>query len=552
MKRNNRTTNWLIAGFCVVAILSFLLGILLSTQKYNSNNDKMISEIGSLVNQKGNKISSLIQLISSEYVDKISTDSLTDVVVGDVLAQLDPHSTYIPAKDFDDVNSEIEGKFSGIGVQFSIQKDTVMIISVINGGPSERIGLLPGDRIVAVNDTPFVGKEMVSNEKVVRKLRGKKGTKVAVGIKRIGSSETLHYEITRGDIPIESISASYLIDANIGFIGLNSNFGVRTYREFMDAIAELKSKGATKFVIDLQNNGGGLMEVAVNMLNEFLPKGSLIVYSEGMAYPKEEYFANGTGSCINNPVVVLVDEFSASASEIFAGAIQDNDRGMVVGRRSFGKGLVQRQIPFSDGSAVRLTVARYYTPSGRSIQKPYEKGKGLEYDMDLVNRFQHGEFYNQDSIHLADSLRYTTLHGRVVYGGGGIMPDVFVARDTTAYSPYAYRLINNGYTHQFAFDYTDKHRKTLKAYTTWEALDGYLDSKDILGELVAFAKQKGIPPHAKDLRISGQLLRRQVQQYIVRNMLGESAYMPMINSRSPEVQKAIEILKKSDTPTVLD
>lgn len=552
MNRNNKTTNWLIIAFCGVSIISFGIGTGLSNKKYNKNNQEIGQVVDRLLSQKKDKISSLMELIDYEYVDKISIDSLTDIAIEDILAQLDPHSTYIPAKDSEEINSEIEGKFSGIGVQFSIQKDTIMIVDVINGGPSERVGLLPGDRIIAVNDTPFVGKEMISNEKVIHKLRGKKGTTVEIGVRRKGSSEQLNYKITRGDIPIESIRADYLIAPQIGFIALNSNFGVSTYQEFIDAIAQLKSKGAKKFIIDLRNNGGGLLDIAVRMLNEFLPEGSLILKAEGKAYPEKEYLANGTGSCISNPVVVLIDEFSASASEIFAGAIQDNDRGMIIGRRSFGKGLVQTQIPFADGSSVRLTVARYYTPSGRSIQKPYEKGKGLEYEMDLLHRFEHGEFYNQDSIHLADSLQYKTSGGRLVYGGGGIMPDIFVARDTTEYTAYANRVINNGYVHQFAFEYTDKHRDELKAYSTWEEMDKYLSSKGILDKLVTFAQQKGIPRNGKDLQISGKLLQNEAQQYIVRNMLGDDAYVPMVNSRSKEVKKAVDILKHTEEATVVE
>lgn len=344
---------WIIVIIVASAIAGLLLGNLLAKK---ANQGQRIRDLSGLFSLRGSsgKVGELLSLIDGQYVDEVPIDSLTDEVMAEIVAKLDPHSVYIPAKDLEAVNSELEGSFSGIGVQFNIQNDTVMIVSVISGGPSEKVGLMAGDRLIKVNDTAFVGQGVISNEKVMRKLRGPKGTEVKLGIKRQGTKEMLSYIVARGEIPINSVTVAYIIEPGIGFIGLNNNFGQNTYNEFLHAIAELRAKGARKYIIDLRENSGGLMDVAIQMINEFLPKGQMIVYSEGKAYPRAEAKANGSGTCINNPLVVLIDEFSASASEIFAGAIQDNDRGMIIGRRSFGKGLVQTQIPFSDGSASDL------------------------------------------------------------------------------------------------------------------------------------------------------------------------------------------------------
>ena len=354
-----------------------------------------------------NKLDEVLSLIDQQYVDSIDVNELTEEMMVDLIAKLDPHSVYIPAADLENVNSELEGSFSGIGVQFNIQNDTITIVSVISGGPSEKVGLLAGDRIVEVNDTAFTGKK-VTNEKVMKKLRGKANTKVKLGIRRHGTAEKLTYTVTRGEIPVNSVDVSYIIAPQTGFIKV-SKFAATTYSEFLNAIADLRAKGARKYIIDLRENSGGFMDQAINMVNEFLPANQMIVYSEGKAYPRYEARATGKGSLISAPVVVLIDEFSASASEIFAGAIQDNDRGTVIGRRSFGKGLVQQQMDLTDGSAVRLTVARYYTPSGRSIQKPYENGKAEDYELDILNRYMHGEIDNKDSVQLKDTLKYKTL-----------------------------------------------------------------------------------------------------------------------------------------------
>ena len=538
---NSKRNIWIVIGIIFTAIIGILAGNLIANKSNIQNLDRYA---GIFTSGKSSKVNELLSLIKNQYVDKVNMDSLTDEAMTDIVQKLDPHSVYIPAKDLENVDSELQGSFSGIGVQFNIQNDTVMVVSVISGGPSEKAGLMAGDRIVKVNDTVFVGKNVVSNEKVMRKLRGPKGTTVKLGIKRHGTKEILSYKITRGDVPVNSVTTYYIIEPGIGFIGLNSNFGQNTYNEFLHAIAELRAKGAKKYIIDLRENSGGLMEVAIQMINEFLPKGEMIVYFEGKSYPRSEAKADGTGSCINNPMVVLIDEFSASASEIFAGAIQDNDRGLIIGRRSFGKGLVQTQIPFSDGSAVRLTVARYYTPSGRSIQKPYVKGKMEDYEMDILKRYERGEFDSKDSIHFSGKQKYKTLKGRTVYGGGGIMPDIFVPRDTSQFSPYFNKVINYGYIYQFAFQYTDKNRNALKNFKNWKDMDAYLSKQNLLPEFTAFVTSKGLPAIQHDLNVSKNLILNQIKAYIIRNMLGENNFFPMINKDDITVKKAVEALRK--------
>ncbi len=538
---------WIIIYIVLTGVVGLLLGNALADRvsKKEKLNDKAFMDIFKNMSKTGDsKINTLMTLLENEYVDNLPIDSITDELMVDILSKLDPHSVYIPAKDLENVNSELEGSFSGVGIQFNIQRDTLVVISVISGGPSERAGLLAGDRLVKVNDSLFVGKELVSNEKAMRKLRGKKGTEVKLSLKRSGTPELLDFTVERGDIPVHTVTVSYLIAPDVGFIGLNNNFGGKTYDEFIRAIAELKAQGAKKFIVDLRENSGGLMDVAVKMINEFLDKGELIVYSEGKAYPRAEAHANGVGTCIDNPLVVLIDEFSASASEIFAGAIQDNDRGTIVGRRSFGKGLVQSQIPFRDGSAVRLTVARYYTPSGRSIQKPYTFGKATDYEMDILNRFQHGELDNLDSIQMNDTIKYQTAKGRVVYGGGGIMPDVFVPRDTIDTTPYFLTVSNYGHTYQFAFDYTDKHRAVLKSFKTWKEIESYLNKQNILNEFSAYATAKGVTMNQREFNISRNKIEQQINGYIIRNILGDNDFFQYRYKYDKTVHKAIEEVNK--------
>ncbi|NDV46656.1 S41 family peptidase [Paludibacter sp. 221] len=538
MKKNSYIA--LVIFLCIVC--GVLLGNIMARRANMHNNITSFSNIVKKLG-KGSKVDELLSLIDVQYVDTVNINKLTEDAVISIMADLDPHSVYIPASELEVVNSELEGSFGGIGVQFNIQSDTIMVVGVISGGPSEKAGLLAGDRIIEVDDSVFVG-DIISDQKVMKKLRGPKNTKVKLGIKRYGTPETLYYTITRGDIPITSIDISYMIAPEVGFIRVNK-FSATTYNEFLNGLAKLRNQGAKKLIIDLRGNSGGLMDQPITMVNEFLPRGEMIVYSEGKAYPRDDYRANGSGSFINYPLVVLIDEFSASASEIFAGAIQDNDRGLIIGRRSFGKGLVQQQIPFSDGSAVRLTIARYYTPTGRSIQKPYERGKSEEYEQDIVNRYMHGEFYTMDSIHLADSLIYHTPKGKVVYGGGGIMPDIFVARDTTEYSPYLNRIINYGYTYQFALQYADRNREKLNLYKSdWQDMESYLDKQNILNEFVAFAETKGVKAQWKEINKSKRIIDRQLKAYITRNIMGDDGFYPIFYKDDETIQKALEELNK--------
>ncbi|MBQ8101242.1 MAG: PDZ domain-containing protein [Paludibacteraceae bacterium] len=494
------------------------------------------------------KVDQLLQYMDNSYVDKIDVDSITEDIMADIVSKLDPHSAYIPKKDLELVNSELEASFSGIGVQFSIQQDTVSIVAVISGGPSEGVGILAGDKIVEVNDTAFTGKG-INNEKVLHTLRGEKGTEVRLGIRRSGTPEMLHFTVTRGDIPVHSVDASFIVEqqgkaTGIGFVRVNK-FGTGTYDEFLTALSKLKSEGAKAYIVDLRENSGGFMDQAIKMANEFLSAGDMIVYSEGRSYPRYEARANGLGRFKQVPLVVLIDDFSASASEIFAGAMQDNDRALIIGRRSFGKGLVQQQIPFTDGSAVRLTVARYYTPSGRCIQKPYELGHQEDYQKDLLERFEHGEMFSRDSIRQsADTTVYYTKAGKRVYGGGGIMPDIFIGRDTTRNTPWYNRVVNHAYTYQFAFRYTDRHRKQLQQYKDWQSLERHLKQAGWMSEFVSFAKEKGVEPVEAEIQKSRPLLERIVNAYIVRDVLGDEGFFPLFERDDDITKEAVKQLQQ--------
>lgn len=537
----NKKNIQLVSIVLLALIGGLLLGNMIASRQINREQNSLGGLLNNLLNSN-NKVDELLHLIDKNYVDSVEMKDITEEMAMELISKLDPHSVYIPAKDLEIVNNELEGSFSGIGVQFNIQNDTIMVISVISGGPSEKAGLLAGDRIVMVDDSVFTGKT-ITNEKVMRNLRGKDKTKVKLGIQRPGTKELLTFTITRDQIPVTSVDISYLVAPETGLIKVNK-FGDTTYKEFLTAIAELKSKGAKKFIIDLRENSGGYLERAIAMINEFLPAKQLIVYTEGKSYPRFDALSDGTGSCINNPVVVLIDEFSASASEIFAGAMQDNDRGLVIGRRSFGKGLVQQQFDLRDGSAVRLTVARYYTPSGRSIQKPYENGKSDEYNMDLLNRYIHGELDSPDSIQKNDTLVYKTLAGRTVYGGGGIMPDIFIPRDTTEYTEYFAQVINYAHIYQFAFAYTDEHRVKLTQFKKWKEMDNYLDSQNLLTEFVNYAEKRGVKPNQQQIQLSRNLMLTRLKAYISRNILGDEGFYPILFKEDPTVLKAISELEK--------
>lgn len=518
--------------------LAVVVGILIGNRlSRNSGVHQSASSISG-----SNKLDAIVELIHSSYVDSISTDTLVERTIPKLLKSLDPHTAYIPAKELGGVEEEMRGNFGGIGVQFSIQNDTVMVVDVISGGPSSKVGILPGDRIVTVNDTLLAGKGL-KNEKVLTKLRGEKGTKVNVGIKRKGYKDLFGFDIVRGDIPIYSVDVSYMINPTTGYIKV-SRFGEHTYDEFMVGMKKLDQQGMKNVIVDLRGNPGGYLNAVIKMVNEFLDKGELIVYTQGNSQPRKTFNADSKGTYRDKGIEVLIDDFSASASEIFAGAIQDNDRGWILGRRSFGKGLVQEQIPFNDGSALRLTVARYYTPSGRCIQKPYDKGTDAYYK-DFMDRAVHGQFQKVDSTLSKDTTKYTTLAGRIVRGGGGIMPDYFIPADTLGFSSYYSKVTQKGLVYQFALDYADSNRKILSKLTNTAEFEEYFQNKDILQLFVAFAAKKGVTAVNGDLKASSTLIDNQVKAYIARNIIGEEGFYPIIKNIDKVLQEAVE---KSKTP----
>lgn len=489
-----------------------------------------------------NKISTVIDLIQHDYVDKVNTANIIEKTIPEILENLDPHTTYIPASNMQEVEEEMTGKFSGIGVQFSIMEDTVRVIEVIPGGPSSKVGILSGDRIVRVNDSIIAGVN-VQDSTVLNLLRGEKDTKVAVGILRNGNDEELEFEITRGDIPLYSVDVSYMIDDETGFIKI-SRFSNTTYTDFMTGMEKLNSEGAQKVIIDLRQNPGGSLSAVLQILDEFLEKGEPILYTEGVNQPRKTYNASGRQRWEDIKLYILIDEFSASASEILAGAIQDNDRGIIIGRRSFGKGLVQEQIPLSDGSALRLTVARFYTPSGRCIQSSYEGGNEAYYN-NIYERFHNMEQLVADSIHFADSLKYTTKNGRIVYGGGGIMPDFFVPADTSGNSTYYGQIYRKGLIYSYAYSYADFKRDILSNFNEADELDNYLEKENILEDFIKYAAGKGIPRDNKGLKESGLIIKTQIKAYIARNILGEEGFYPIIKQIDKTLLEAIEISKQN-------
>jgi len=501
-----------------------------------------IAKTTNIFTGKANKLDAVIQFINETYVDSVNSQELIEQTIPRLVSELDPHSTYISAKDMALMGDDLEGHFSGIGVQFVLRNDTIMVVSVIAGGPSQAAGIRPGDRIAFVNDSAYTGKNM-TNEKVMRGLRGAKGTDVKLGIKRFGVSEIIDILVKRGDIPVNTVDVSYTPAEKIGYIKINK-FGGTTYQEFITALSKLKKQGCESFIIDLRQNTGGYMNAAIEMTNEFLEKGELIVYTEGRAFPREDAYANGSGTSKKDQLIVLMDEGSASASEIFAGAIQDNDRGLIVGRRSFGKGLVQNQQKFKDGSALRLTIARYYTPSGRSIQKPYELGKSDDYNKDLMNRFVRGELDSQDSIKLDGEHVFHTLGGRPVYGSGGIMPDIFVPRDTTGINSYYITVANEGLIYESAFIYTDKNREKLEEFKNWKELDKYLSVQPLIPNLVSLAESKGVRYRPHLVNEAKDLLMLQLKANIVRNIFGDEGFYPIILKKDNVLKEAIELAQQ--------
>lgn len=521
----------------LLVMLSLAGGVLIG--KYMSRRSLSSSE---------EKLRTVLRLIEGEYVDVIDMDSLIEAQFPDLLNSLDPHSAYIPASDLQSVNDDLEGSFSGVGVSFQIMNDTVSVIEVVPGGPAEKVGLLPGDRIIRADTTSLTGKE-VTNEKVFKTLRGEKGSKVELEIMRHSSDKPLLFDVVRGDIPVNSVDCAYMVNDSIGYVRV-IKFARNTYSEFFTALNDLRAKGAGKFVVDLRGNSGGFMDQAIYMVNEFLPAGRMIVYTKGRR-PENETVAisDGSGRFKDSEVTVLMNEYSASASEIFAGAIQDNDRGLVIGRRSFGKGLVQNQTELPDSSAIRLTVARYYTPSGRSIQKEYVRGNDGKYELDIVDRFTHGEFYNADSIKQDKSKIFSTSNGRTVYGGGGIMPDIFVPEDTSGYTSYYMAVANKGLIQKYAYSVADRYRSLLNGSKSLERLLKVLPRDNTLLEnFVSFAVKEGVPARWYYINKSRTLLLEQIKAMIARDVLGYPAFIEMLNVSDPAVIKAIEALEDGLSP----
>lgn len=484
------------------------------------------------------KFQQILNLISTQYVDGVSTDSLTEDLIPKLLEKLDPHSVYIPAKDLQRVNEDLKSDFGGVGILFSINEDTVNVVSVVAGGPSSLLGILPGDKIIKVNGIDFVG-DSITNEVVLSRLRGEIGTKVDMTIVRDGL--LFDFSVTRGEIPLNSVDVSYVIEPGVGYMRID-RFAEKTYEEMLKGIAKLKAEKCNTLVVDLRSNSGGLLDVVINMCNEFLSAGDLIVYTEGEHHRREEARANGLGTCQQMKVYVLIDEYSASASEIFAGAMQDNDRGVVIGRRSFGKGLVQTQIPLSDNSAVRLTIARYHTPSGRCIQRPYDDGVSSYYD-DFYKRYESGELFDADSVKFDVSQRFTTKKGRTVFGGGGIMPDYFVARDTTKVTDSFYKITAKGLIYKYSLNYADKHRKKLTQLNNHELIEELL-KEDVLTGFIVYANSHGVDI-SKCSQEERRLINLDIKAYVGRNIKDNEVFYPILNIEDPVINRTLEIIKQN-------
>ena len=520
----------------LVMALCVVIGIMVGTFYANHFSGNRLN----IINSGSSRLSNLLHIIDDQYVDSVNIDSLVEKAIPQILAELDPHSVYISAKDVQLATDDLKGSFSGVGIEFIIRDDTIRVQNVIKDGPANRAGLLAGDKIVSINGKPFVGK-IVTNEEAMHRLKGPKDSKVLIGVKRFGEKGVKVFTVTRGDISVNSISACYMINDTTGYIRVKS-FGERTYAEMLSALQTLNIEGADHLIIDLRDNGGGILEAAVQMANEFLPKNRLIVYTQGRKSPRAEYRSNGKGSYQHIPMVVLINEGTASAAEIFAGAMQDNDRATIVGRRSFGKGLVQQQIQFPDGSMIRLTVARYYTPSGRCIQKPFKPGDNADYENDLLARYRHGEFFSQDSIkHVGPA--YHTHNGRTVYGGGGITPDIFVPEDTSHVTSYYKEAAMSGLILQYAFNYTDQHRPILSKFTEMMPLANYLDRQNLVNDFANYAARYGLRRRNLMIMRSHTLLQNYIDSRIIYNILDEQAWIEYLNLSDETVKAALNVFK---------
>lgn len=528
---NNKTKMFL----PVLLALAIILGMFINSF-FQPNSNLGVFKAPAI--SASHKLDAVLDMIVEDYVDTVSASRLVEQAIPAILKDLDPHTVYIPAEDLQRFNEDLKGNFGGIGVQYITYRDTVTVVRAVEGGPSEHAGILAGDRIVKVDSIPIIGSDLTT-EFIQGKLKGPKGTGVKVQVVRRGVKDLLEFDIIRGSIPVASVDVAYMINKELGYIKV-SRFGATTFHEFSKGLEKLKNEGLKRLVVDLRGNTGGYMSAATNMINEFLPEGKMIVYTEGKSQAKTDYVSTGRGDCQYLPITILIDELSASASEIFAGAIQDNDRGKVVGRRSFGKGLVQEQRMLPDGSAMRLTVARYYTPTGRCIQKSYSNGKEA-YNNDINMRYVHGEFEKRDSIHFADSLKFKTPGGNIVYGGGGIMPDVFIPVDTTGYSNYFRELNRKGLIYRFAFYYVDEHRDEMKDFTKVEEILAYLKNKPLIKDLTNYCQKAGVKTNKKGLKHSLKIIETQAKAYIARDLIDDEGFYPIIRHLDKTIDYVIDM-----------
>ena len=518
-------------------ILGILIGCFYSSL-YSGNNL-------SIINASGNKLNDLLYIIDDQYVDTINIEEIVEKSLPKILKELDPHSVYISSKDAEQSMQELKGSFSGIGIQFFPYKDTIRITSIIKGGPSESAGLKAGDRIVQINGQEYVGEKVQNNEETMKLLKGKQGSTVALGVKRNGVDGILNFEIIRGEVPVKTVNAVYMINDTVGYINIGS-FGETTYPEFLAALAKLNQHDFRNLIIDLRNNLGGYMAPAIQIANEFLPEKRLVVYTEGRKSPREDYYSDGRGTYQSIPLIILLDETTASASEILAGAIQDNDRGKIIGRRSFGKGLVQIPINFNDGSILRITKARYYTPSGRCLQKPYVPGLDEEYEQDLIKRAEHGEYYSQDSIKNSGK-EYHTLIGRTVFGGGGIVPDVFIAKDTLGITPYFKEIYMRGLLHNFSFEYVDLNRNKLENLESFKDVELTLSKDQVFDKFIRFADSNGVKRRNLMINESKKIITQYLITQIINDAWGNEKANVYANETDPMVIKALDIIRHNET-----
>ena len=532
----NKKQNRYLPLFLAIAVA---IGILIGSFFANRFSGNRLN----IINSGSNRLNNLLHIIDDQYVDPVNLDSLVETAIPQILSDLDPHSVYISSKDAQISADDLKGSFSGVGIEFVIREDTVHVQGIIKNGPAERAGLLGGDKIVEVDGKKFVGKE-VTNEEAMHRLKGPKDTKVKIGVLRYGEKKVKTFEVTRGDIPIRSVTSTYMIDDKTGYIKIK-NFGQNTYPEMIIALAKLSQSGFSNLIVDLRDNTGGYLESAVKIVNEFLPANKLIVYTQGRKSPRQDYRSDGKGSYQDIPLIILINESSASASEIFAGAIQDNDRGTIIGRRSFGKGLVQQQMGFTDGSMIRLTIARYYTPSGRCIQKPYTPGDGKDYEIDLLQRYQNGEFFSQDSIKHTGPAFHTN-NGRTVYGGGGITPDIFVPEDTIGITSYYKEAAMNGLILQFAYTYTDNNRPKLNGFSEMRELDKYLLKQGLIEQFANYADSRGLKRRNLMIQKSHRLLERYINSRIIYNIMDEDAWTEYLNRDDNVIKNALEVFRKNE------